>query len=92
MDDVELDEEGEERQPSYQNTAYTGSDNEPEIPTLGSAPSSAYYSDLSSSSANPQTHTATTHSSRTVALTVNDNTLTSDYIWWQKLREYEPMY
>ncbi|XP_023315587.1 uncharacterized protein LOC106658371 [Trichogramma pretiosum] len=34
-------------QPSYQNTAYTGSDNEPD----NSAPSSAYYSDLSAGSA-----------------------------------------
>ena len=42
-------------QPSYQNTAYTGSDAEPDGPsTLSSAPSSAYYSDLSSSSATQQ--------------------------------------
>ncbi|XP_043488921.1 uncharacterized protein LOC122515586 [Polistes fuscatus] len=40
--------------PSYQNTAYTGSDAEPDGPTLSSAPSSAYYSDLSSNSANQQ--------------------------------------
>ncbi|OXU26215.1 hypothetical protein TSAR_013686 [Trichomalopsis sarcophagae] len=42
-------------QPSYQNTGYTGSDAEPDGPsTLSSAPSSAYYSDLSSNSANQQ--------------------------------------
>ncbi|KAL0124189.1 hypothetical protein PUN28_006194 [Cardiocondyla obscurior] len=45
--------------PSYQNTAYTGSDAEPDGPTLSSAPSSAYYSDLSSNSANQQMSTAT---------------------------------
>ncbi|XP_044731987.1 uncharacterized protein LOC123294869 isoform X2 [Chrysoperla carnea] len=32
--------------PAYQNTAYTGSDTEPDAP-ISSAPSSAYYSDLS---------------------------------------------
>ncbi|XP_023289664.1 E3 SUMO-protein ligase CBX4 isoform X2 [Orussus abietinus] len=41
--------------PSYQNTAYTGSDAEPDGPTLSSAPSSAYYSDLSSTSASQST-------------------------------------
>ena len=42
------------RHPSYQNTAYTGSDAEPDCPALSSAPSSAYYSDLSSNSTNQQ--------------------------------------
>ncbi|KAJ8668733.1 hypothetical protein QAD02_010396 [Eretmocerus hayati] len=43
---------GGQQQPSYQNTGYTGSDVEPDGPsTMSSAPSSAYYSDLSSSSA-----------------------------------------
>ncbi|XP_015598296.1 uncharacterized protein LOC107269212 isoform X2 [Cephus cinctus] len=45
---------GASEHPSYQNTAYTGSDAEPDGPTLSSAPSSAYYSDLSSNSANQQ--------------------------------------
>lgn len=42
------------RHPSYQNTAYTGSDAEPDCQALSSAPSSAYYSDLSSNSTNQQ--------------------------------------
>lgn len=46
--------------PSYQNTAYTGSDAEQDGPTLSSAPSSAYYSDLSSNSANQQIPVQTT--------------------------------
>lgn len=49
--------------PSYQNTAYTGSDAEPDGPTLSSAPSSAYYSDLSSNSANQQIPAAAVSSS-----------------------------
>lgn len=45
------------QQPSYQNTAYTGSDAEPDGPsTLSSAPSSAYYSDLSSNSNSATQH------------------------------------
>ncbi|XP_034952536.1 uncharacterized protein [Chelonus insularis] len=40
--------------PSYQNTGYTGSDVELDGQFLSSAPSSAYYSDLSSNSANQQ--------------------------------------
>ncbi|KAK0085215.1 hypothetical protein PV325_005590 [Microctonus aethiopoides] len=40
--------------PSYQNTGYTGSDAELDGQFLSSAPSSAYYSDLSSNSANQQ--------------------------------------
>ncbi|KAH0535264.1 hypothetical protein KQX54_015639 [Cotesia glomerata] len=43
---------GSEVNPSYQNTAYTGSDADLDGPFLSSAPSSAYYSDLSSNSAN----------------------------------------
>lgn len=41
--------------PSYQNTAYTGSDVELDGQLLSSAPSSAYYSDLSSNSNNHNT-------------------------------------
>ncbi|XP_024888853.1 TSC22 domain family protein 1-like [Temnothorax curvispinosus] len=61
--------------PSYQNTAYTGSDAEPDGPTLSSAPSSAYYSDLSSNSANQQMSTATVPSA-TAATTTTTTTTT----------------
>lgn len=55
--------------PSYQNTAYTGSDAEPDGPTLSSAPSSAYYSDLSSNSANQQMPTAAISSATSTTMT-----------------------
>ncbi|XP_012230467.1 midnolin homolog isoform X3 [Linepithema humile] len=55
--------------PSYQNTAYTGSDAEPDGPTLSSAPSSAYYSDLSSNSANQQMPAAAISSATSTAMT-----------------------
>ncbi|XP_012059613.1 PREDICTED: TSC22 domain family protein 1 [Atta cephalotes] len=55
--------------PSYQNTAYTGSDAEPDGPTLSSAPSSAYYSDLSSNSANQQMPTVTVPSATATTTT-----------------------
>ena len=58
--------------PSYQNTAYTGSDAEPDGPTLSSAPSSAYYSDLSSNSANQQMPPSVPS---TTTLTLNPQTL-----------------
>lgn len=67
--------------PSYQNTAYTGSDAEPDGPTLSSAPSSAYYSDLSSNSTNQQisppitTSTTTSTTTTTTTLTLNPQTL-----------------
>ncbi|EZA51489.1 hypothetical protein X777_09833 [Ooceraea biroi] len=62
--------------PSYQNTAYTGSDAEPDGPTLSSAPSSAYYSDLSSNSANHQMPT-TVVSSTTTAVVTATTTMTT---------------
>nr|CAD7395999.1 unnamed protein product [Timema poppensis] len=43
--------------PAYQNTAYTGSDIEPDAP-VSSAPSSAYYSDLSSTTVPERTYEA----------------------------------
>ncbi|XP_047367992.1 uncharacterized protein LOC124956340 isoform X4 [Vespa velutina] len=55
--------------PSYQNTAYTGSDAEPDGPTLSSAPSSAYYSDLSSNSTNQQMPSTVTSSAPTTTQT-----------------------
>lgn len=78
--------------PSYQNTAYTGSDAEPDGLTLSSAPSSAYYSDLSSNSANQQMpppvlstttltlnpQTLETQQYRLAA--INETTVPSDYI------------
>lgn len=76
--------------PSYQNTAYTGSDAEPDGPTLSSAPSSAYYSDLSSNSTNQQqlptvTTTTNLHQALEPAPTyrlaaINETTVPSDYI------------
>ncbi|KAL6261638.1 hypothetical protein P5V15_006726 [Pogonomyrmex californicus] len=60
--------------PSYQNTAYTGSDAEPDGPTLSSAPSSAYYSDLSSNSTNQQL-SASTIPSATVTTTTTTTSL-----------------
>ncbi|XP_025072918.1 midnolin homolog isoform X2 [Pogonomyrmex barbatus] len=60
--------------PSYQNTAYTGSDAEPDGPTLSSAPSSAYYSDLSSNSTNQQM-SASTIPSATVTTTTTTTSL-----------------
>ncbi|XP_046468984.1 uncharacterized protein [Neodiprion pinetum] len=79
--------------PSYQNTAYTGSDAEPDGPTLSSAPSSAYYSDLSSNSANqniPAVATTTNiHIGQQQGLepaptyrlaAINETTVPSDYI------------
>ncbi|XP_035727383.1 uncharacterized protein LOC118443878 isoform X5 [Vespa mandarinia] len=55
--------------PSYQNTAYTGSDAEPDGPTLSSAPSSAYYSDLSSNSTNQQMPSTVSSSAPTTTQT-----------------------
>ncbi|XP_066600379.1 uncharacterized protein [Prorops nasuta] len=79
--------------PSYQNTAYTGSDAEPDGPTLSSAPSSAYYSDLSSNSANQQlpvsaTPTANHHLAQQTMeappqyrlAAINETSVPSDYI------------
>lgn len=57
--------------PSYQNTAYTGSDAEPDGPTLSSAPSSAYYSDLSSNSVNQQMPATAVSSAATTTTTTN---------------------
>ncbi|XP_044014449.1 probable serine/threonine-protein kinase DDB_G0272282 isoform X2 [Aphidius gifuensis] len=53
--------------PSYQNTAYTGSDAELDGQLLSSAPSSAYYSDLSSNSNNH----STTNNCMTLPITMN---------------------
>ncbi|XP_029171060.1 TSC22 domain family protein 1 [Nylanderia fulva] len=58
--------------PSYQNTAYTGSDAEPDGPTLSSAPSSAYYSDLSSNSVNQQMPTTAVSSTTTTTTTTTN--------------------
>ncbi|XP_048515532.1 uncharacterized protein LOC105691043 isoform X2 [Athalia rosae] len=81
--------------PSYQNTAYTGSDAEPDGPTLSSAPSSAYYSDLSSNSANQQISASSAGVNATTNLhlgqqpleaptyrlaAINETTVPSDYI------------
>ncbi|KAF3424088.1 hypothetical protein E2986_12342 [Frieseomelitta varia] len=80
--------------PSYQNTAYTGSDAEPDGPTLSSAPSSAYYSDLSSNSANQQMPAAASSGSNTNLhlnpqgletpqyrlAAINESSVPSDYI------------
>ncbi|KAL6442806.1 hypothetical protein ACFW04_002698 [Cataglyphis niger] len=57
--------------PSYQNTAYTGSDAEPDGPTLSSAPSSAYYSDLSSNSVNQQMPSTAVSSATTTTTMTN---------------------
>ncbi|KOC64081.1 hypothetical protein WH47_02244 [Habropoda laboriosa] len=80
--------------PSYQNTAYTGSDAEPDGPTLSSAPSSAYYSDLSSNSANQQMPAAASSGNNTNIhlnpqgletpqyrlAAINESSVPSDYI------------
>ncbi|XP_072767182.1 uncharacterized protein [Anoplolepis gracilipes] len=58
--------------PSYQNTAYTGSDAEPDGPTLSSAPSSAYYSDLSSNSVNQQMPATAVSSAMTTTTTTTN--------------------
>lgn len=44
--------------PAYQNTAYNGSDTEPDAPASSSAPSSAYYSDLSCATGPDRTYEA----------------------------------
>lgn len=73
--------------PSYQNTGYTGSDNEPDGPFLSSAPSSAYYSDLSSNSANQQSTVPVLITPINQDLgqyrlaAINETTTPSDYIW-----------
>ncbi|XP_076386230.1 uncharacterized protein LOC100877367 isoform X3 [Megachile rotundata] len=79
--------------PSYQNTAYTGSDAEPDGPTLSSAPSSAYYSDLSSNSTNQQMPAAASATNTNLHLNsqglessqyrlaaINESSVPSDYI------------
>ncbi|EGI58435.1 hypothetical protein G5I_13473 [Acromyrmex echinatior] len=71
--------------PSYQNTAYTGSDAEPDGPTLSSAPSSAYYSDLSSNSANQQMPTATVPSATATTTTTTITTTTNLHLNPQNL-------
>ncbi|XP_039309239.1 midnolin homolog isoform X3 [Solenopsis invicta] len=82
--ELRLGSRNSEHHPSYQNTAYTGSDAEPDGPTLSSAPSSAYYSDLSSNSANQQmpamtipsaTATTATTTSTTTSLHLNPQNL-----------------
>jgi len=67
--ELRLGSRNSEHHPSYQNTAYTGSDAEPDGPTLSSAPSSAYYSDLSSNSTNQQMPTALVSSATTATTT-----------------------
>ena len=44
--------------PAYQNTAYNGSDIDPDAPVSSSAPSSAYYSDLSCATGPDRTYEA----------------------------------
>lgn len=44
--------------PAYQNTAYNGSDTDPDAPASSSAPSSAYYSDLSCATGPDRTYEA----------------------------------
>ncbi|GLH00205.1 Uncharacterized protein GBIM_06645, partial [Gryllus bimaculatus] len=65
---AELDRESSSS-PAYQNTAYNGSDTDPDAPP-SSAPSSAYYSDLSCATAPDRTYEA-------VGVAVNTNTGTS---------------
>ncbi|XP_036139378.1 TSC22 domain family protein 1 isoform X2 [Monomorium pharaonis] len=72
--ELRLGSRNSEHHPSYQNTAYTGSDAEPDGPTLSSAPSSAYYSDLSSNSANQQMPVATAPSATTITTTTTPTT------------------
>ncbi|XP_011315104.1 TSC22 domain family protein 1 [Fopius arisanus] len=72
--------------PSYQNTGYTGSDNEPDGPFLSSAPSSAYYSDLSSNSTNHQSNLPALNTpinqdqGQYRLAAINESTTPSDYI------------
>ncbi|XP_011697923.1 PREDICTED: TSC22 domain family protein 1 [Wasmannia auropunctata] len=82
--ELRLGSRNSEHHPSYQNTAYTGSDAEPDGPTLSSAPSSAYYSDLSSNSANQQMPTATVPSA-TAATTATITTTTTLHLNPQNL-------
>ncbi|XP_057333482.1 TSC22 domain family protein 1 isoform X2 [Microplitis mediator] len=78
--------------PSYQNTGYTGSDADLDGPFLSSAPSSAYYSDLSSNSANNQQQQQSSGVTLPASITAQTQTATSNLTCHQATATTEPQY